>query len=352
MQNKIGKKIQRFIATIMAALMVMTAWVFVEPMSADAVDTGLYSYEVKVVMTDGADAWNNGDLTVYGKSNNGKGSEIQIATKSGLYVNQDSGTYSWCIGSSTSFPSKLTYYYNFGGGFTWRSMAGTLQLYVGGTLVGSQSFSASSSVFSAAKGTVTLTVASSYYPKASSVVFDQSPSSVIMPKTGSTTTSMCTHLNDQYGVRVSSSATGYSKTSSLTSNRSSTTGISCVAGTTTATYDPWTITIANSAKLTDYDTNTITAKVSYTFNGVTVFSSNTFTITDPTYTFTFNGNGGTSISPSASIAAYYYNNPESSQIPSSGVRPGYEFIAMYGDAKNPNYDFTKPTPGTTSGYTG
>ena len=154
------KYFKKSLSLMMAALMLLSCWVFFAP-EAEAVNTGSYPYEVKITMTDGADGWDNGDLKVYGKSNNGKGTETSIATKSGLYVNHDSGTYSWYSSSSTSFPTKLTYYYKFGGGMTWRSMAGTLYLYVNGTQVGSQSFSAKSSAFKAAKGTVTLTVASS-----------------------------------------------------------------------------------------------------------------------------------------------------------------------------------------------
>ena len=325
----------------MAALMLMSCWVFFAP-EAKAVNSGSYNYEFKIVMTDGADGWDNGDLTLYGKPSNGKGTESQITKKSGLYVNQDSGTYSWGTGSSSSFPTRVTYYYKFGGGITWRSMAGTLQLFVNGTLVGEQSFSASSSAFKAASGTVTLTVASGNYPKANTVEMSQ-PEDVTIQKTGNATTSFTSLVKDQYGVIIGSSSTGYSKSVSLSSNRNSTTGISASYGNTTKDNDPCTITVTNTAKLTNYDTNEITATASYSFNGSTKTASKKFTVTDPQYTFSFNGNGGT-ISPT-STTKYYYNKLTSSEFPSDGERAGYEFIAMYGDEKDDSYAVTKPTAG-------
>ena len=329
----------------MAALMIMSCWVFFAP-EAEAVTAGSYNYEIKIVMSDGADGWDNGDLTLYGKNNNGKGAEAQITKKSGLYVNQDSGTYDWLSGSSASFPTRITYYYKFGGGFTWRSMAGKLQLYVNGTLVGEQSFSGNSKAFSAASGTVTLTVASGNYPKANAVVFDANPGNISAPGSNS---SAHYHLNDQYGVRVSSSNS--SPSVSVSSNKTIANGSLTVSNNNNNNaYSVATIKATEGIKQTDVDSQTGTLNVSYNFNGVPKSSSKTFTIYDPQYTFSFNGNGGT-ISPSAAVKKYYYNEINANEIPSSGTKTGYEFIGMYTSAKT-SYDLTKPTAGTTSGYTG
>ncbi|MBR6313595.1 MAG: Ig-like domain-containing protein [Clostridia bacterium] len=67
------------------------------------------------------------------------------------------------------------------------------------------------------------------------------------------------------------------------------------------------------------------------------------------YTHSFNANSG-SITPNTSITKKYYNTIGSG-IPTSGTRAGYEYLAMYGSAKT-EYSTTKPTVGTTSGYTG
>ena len=325
------KYFKKGLSLIMAALMLLSCWVFFAP-EAEAVNSGTYYWRVRVDSGNNTGGWDKGAWVVYGKPNNGKGSETTLSSFS-QYVNfKDTGRIIKS-GSSTSFPTKVTFTYSFGGGMTWREMKGTAYLDVSGnnsswTQVGSVDLGAKSSAFSAAKGTKTITGGN--YPKASSVVFDQAPGAVTVPKTGTETTSMQTHLNDQYGVRVYSSASTYSKTYSLSSNRNSITGVSCAAGSTTTGYDPWTISVDNSAKLTGYDTNTISATVSYTFNGATVSAYKTFVLTDPQYTFSFDANGGNSITPNAAITKYYYNKLSGEQIPSSGVRPGYEFIGMYG----------------------
>lgn len=363
----------------MAALMLLSCWVFFAP-EAEAVDSGDYSVKLYANVTDDAD-YNTETWTIYGKANNGKGSESSFAT-AGKKTSGASGVVTIWEGTTSKFPTKITLYHYAQINVGERTFDAEIFLQIKNKNGNYQNIPLSASVVrdkygtqsvsgqkihwdtdgtgfmgsnGKSRGTFTFTVKnSSDYPKADSVVFDQAPGAVTVPKTSTETkptTTMRTHLNDQYGVRVSSSATGYSKSVSLTSNIKSTTGITCAAGTTTTDYDPWTITVANSAKLTGYDDNTITATASYTFNGLTKTASKTFKVTDPQYTFSFDKNGGESISPSTEITKYYYNKLSDEQIPSSGVRPGYEFIAMYGDEKV-SYDETKPTPGTTTGFTG
>ena len=233
------KYFRKSLSLMMAALMLLSCWVFFAP-EAEAVNSGTYYWRVRVDSGNNTGGWDKGAWVVYGKPNNGKGSETTLSSFS-QYVNFKETGRIIKSGSSTSFPTKVTFTYSFGGGMTWREMKGTAYLDVSGnnsswTQVGSVDLGAKSSAFSAAKGTKTITGGS--YPKASSVVFDLAPGAVTVPKTGTATTSMRTHLNDQYGVRVTSSATGYSKSYSLSSNRGSTTGITCAAGTTTTTYDP------------------------------------------------------------------------------------------------------------------
>lgn len=342
------KYFKKSLSLMMAALMLLSCWVFVAPTKAEAVDSGTYHVQVVVSSNNDTGGWDYGRCTLKGKDKNGKGTESQIWYGGDNKINFN-GDRTWYDGYTDKFPTSVSYAYSFGGGITHRKMDAYIKIVVNGTEI--LSVRSYSYEWGNNKGTKSGSVASGSYPKASSVVFDQAPGAVTVPKTGTATTSMQTHLNDQYGVRVSSSASTYSKTYSLSSNRSSTTGVSCAAGTTTTTYDPWTLSVTNSAKLTGYDTNTISATVSYTFNGATVSAYKTFVVTDPKYTFSFNTNGGNSISPNTAITKYYYNKLTSAEIPSSGVRPGYEFIAMYGDAKL-NYDVTKPTPGSTTGFTG
>lgn len=358
----------------MAALMLLSCWVFFAP-EAEAVNSEQYWYKCYIHADNGADGA-GADFKLQGRKNNGQGTLGTIYTSSGVPKSNGSDYYV-SYGYTDYFPTNFEWHY-WNAARVGRKFSGFILLYVGkdeesamknriyfdisatrNSSYGNCSASDQTMTFSNGFNwyyrdldvTFKGTVRSTYYPKASSVVFDQAPGAVTVPKTGTATTSMRTHLNDQYGVRVSSSASTYSKSVSLTSNRDSTTGISCAAGTTTTTYDPWTITVDNSAKLTGYDDNTITATASYTFNKVTKTASKTFVVTDPQYTFSFDKNGGDSISPSTAITKYYYNYLTAEEIPSSGVRPGYEFIAMYGDKKL-NYDVTKPTPGSTTGFTG
>ena len=344
----------------MAALMLLSCWVFFAP-EAEAVDAGTnYTVVVSATITDADDEIDGWQAKInYNKALNGG---TGTSTADGGSKNGSGESNQTWTANCSGFPTSISWSWTHGRKNHLNSNTGfsaTISVTVNGVTV-SSSGNVSSTAKKAAFGsgsdshTATTTINSSSYPKADSVVFDQAPGAVTVPKTSTETkptTTMRTHLNDQYGVRVSSSATGYSKSVSLTSNIKSTTGITCAAGTTTTDYDPWTITVANSAKLTDYDTNTITAKVSYKFNGVTKTASKTFTVTDPQYTFSFDKNGGKLIDPSTEITKYYYNKLSDEQIPSRGSRTGYEFIAMYGDAKE-NYDVTKPTPGTTTGFTG
>lgn len=345
------KYLKKSLSLVMAALMLMSCWVFFAPTKAEAVNAGNYYYKIVCNFIDTADGWDKGDLTLTGISNNGQGTSNQIIEETGMYVTGSTGDKEWVSATSTDkFPTKLTYEYQFGGGFTFRSMAGTLKLYVGSSsskldLLAEQHFSAKSSAFKAAKGTVTLTVPESKYPKANEVVFDANPGTINAPGTNN---SAHYHLNDQYGVRVSS--VNSSPSVSVTSNKTIANGSLTVTNdNSNGSYSVATINATEGIKQTDVDSQTGTLSVSYTFNGVTKSGSKTFTINDPKYTFSFDGNGG-SISPNAAINKYYYNEIAASEIPSSGTRTGYEFIGMYTD-KRLNYDGSKPTAGTTAGFT-
>ncbi|MGN0468625.1 MAG: RHS repeat domain-containing protein [Acutalibacteraceae bacterium] len=344
------KQFKKGLSLIMTVFMLLSCWVFVTPTKADAVTAGsTYTLKLYATVDDEANGCDN-KLKVTYQTVNGTGSSTTTTYDLGTLLNSGTGSKTQTI-SVPGFPTSMTFSTQRSNSMSTNVIDITItKIEIGSVTVKSPNYTVDTYGWWSKRET---TWNGWEKPKANNVVFDQNPSAVTVPKTGTATTSMRTHLVDQYGVVVGSDA-NYSKTYTLTSNRSSTTGITCAAGTTTSTYDPWTISVTNSAKLKDYDTNTntITAKVSYTFNGFTVFNSKTFVVTDPTYTFSFNVNGGTSISPSASVSKYYYNKLASTLIPSSGVRPGYEFIAMYGTAKDPNYDFTKPTPGSTSGYTG
>ncbi len=359
------KYFKKSLSLFMAALMLMSCWVFFAP-EAKAVNSGEYWYRV-YAKTDNGEGGADGkgfDWTLYGKGNNGTAGEKQMGTKSQL-LKDDDKEYTLFQGTSSSFPTKFTGKY-WNKAVVNRTLSAYVYMLVGTSESDAQQVSLTATAsdsggsgwskasgnhieFKSKKKTVnfTITVNSGSYPKASTVVMTK-PDNVTIPKTGTTTTSFTSYVKDQYGVVIGSSSTGYSKSVSLSSNRSSTTGFKAAYGTTTDSNDPCTITVDNSAKLQKFDDNTITAKASYTFNRATVSKEQSFVATDPTYTFSFNGNGG-SISPNASVKKYYYNTLASSEIPSTGDRAGYDFLGMYGDDKDDSYAGAKPTyPGALS----
>ncbi len=353
------KYFKKSLSLFMAALMLMSCWVFFAP-EAEAVSAGKYYYKLWAVVSDGGDGkyfkW-----TIRGKNNNGTANQTDYEKEIGCVLKSDDTTYTIKEGTASGFPTQI--YGDYYNEVVWpgsRTMKATVHLAVGTdkdhltevSLSASCSTSGGSGSASASGNTIqfdcrkkhvyyTINVVSGSYPKASTVVMTK-PGNVTIPTSGTKTTSFTSYVKDQYGVVIGSSSTGYSKSVSLSSNRSSTTGFKAAYGTTTDSNDPCTITVDNSAKLQKFDDNTITAKASYTFNGATVSNTQSFVATDPTYKFSFNGNGGV-ISPNAAVSKYYYNTLTSSEIPSTGNRAGYDFIAMYGDKKADSYALTKPT---------
>ena len=346
------KYFKKSLSLFMAALMLMSCWVFFAP-EAKAVDSGKYTWRVRGTSNNDTGGWDAGVLTVKGKSNNGKGSETTLYSRSGMYINWKETNKNWSGDqTSDSFPTYLSYYYKFGGGITHRKMDATLYIDVknaSGSWVEILSVRCYSYEWGRNEGTKEGSVETGKYPYANSVVFDKAPNDVTIPKTGTVNSTFRTHVNDQYGVRVASTASSYAKNVSLKSSRNSLQGYNWSWDSTQNGYDPGKVTVGNSAKLTAYDSNVISVTASYTFNGVTKTALKSFTATDPTYKFSFDGNGGT-IAPNAAASDYYYNPIPADKIPSSGVKTGYEFIGMYKDARH-NYAAAKPVAGETAGLT-
>lgn len=329
------KYFKKSLSLFMAALMLMSCWVFFAPTKAEAVGAGKYKVRLEIDSENDTGGWNHGKVGLYGKNNNGKGSEKRFWYEENHLVNFK-GKRDWYDAETDCFPTKFEYEYSFGGGFTWREMKFTVRIFVNGTEVASEHHSAKSSAFSTAKGTKTTTVGTGNYPKANAVVFDAAPGTINAPGSNS---SAHYHLNDQYGVRVSSGNS--SPSVSVKSNKTIASGSLTVSNNNSNnSYSVATIKATEGVKQKDVDSQTGTLSVSYTFNGVTKSGSKDFTINDPQYTFSFNGNGGT-ISPNAAVTKYYYNTLATEQIPSSGNRTGYEFLGVYADA-HLNYAATKP----------
>lgn len=330
------KYFKKSLSLFMAALMLMSCWVFFAPTKAEAVGAGKYKVRLEIDSGNDTGGWNHGKVGLYGKNNNGKGSEKRFWYEENHLVNFN-GKRDWYDAETDYFPTKFEYEYSFGGGVTWREMKFTVRIFVNGNEVASEYHSAKSSAFKTAKGTKTTTVGTGNYPKANAVVFDADPGTINAPGSNS---SAHYHLNDQYGVRVSSSNS--SPSVSVKSNKTIPNGSLTVSNNSNGDYSVATIKATEGVKQKDVDSQTGTLSVSYTFNGVTKSGSKDFTINDPQYTFSFNGNKGV-ITPNAAVSKYYYNTLASTEIPSTGDRAGYEFLGMYGDQKADSYAGTKPT---------
>lgn len=354
-----GKKT---LAMLLTVVMLMTAWVFVAPEKAEAVSVGSYPVKFYANVSDEANGCRN-NVTITYITNNGKGNTTSQTYSLNSLLASGTGNGKTQTINVPGYPTKFS--------FDIRRSSGSpnvinVRLYrvdIGNKQVVNDGYTIDTKAWwdprSWSWDPNNCKTSNWTAPRAETVVFDQNPSNVTLPKSGNTTTSFRTHLLDQYGVVVGSDA-GYTKSASLTSNRNYLTGYSNAWGTTTSGYDPNTITMTQAARiLNNYDNNTITATASYTFNGVSKSASKSFTVTDPQYVFYLNPNKGEIYHNNQWYSSQQYytksygNTLPSSQCPTQGRRTGYEFIGMYsGSAKADNFSFTKPTAGSTSGYTG
>ncbi|MBR2079504.1 MAG: InlB B-repeat-containing protein, partial [Clostridia bacterium] len=357
----IGKKT---LSVFLAVLMVLTAWVWVAPTEASAIDAGTYYVRVSYYCDDkydGGSAYTGTSFTGEGAgyaityaANNGQGTSDEkvinltdecksnFTTKSKVTV---------CEG----FPTAV-HYYNRGGTIFSRTY-GITKVEVASTSTGTwhtlwegniEADAASTAwkaridkngatkVNTGTGGWETWTAGTTTWesPKANEVVWDATPSNFTIPNS----TYGRTHCVDQYGVTL-----GVNPTDSFTSTP--TTGLSGSTSNGT-TYSQYTITASNSARMLTLGTNSRSVKMtaSYTFGGATVSDSKSFTITDPKYTITFNKNASNASNMAPATYSVYYGESLASQAvidnastyPTAGNRTGHTFIGMYDAAEGGN----------------
>lgn len=364
--TRTGKKT---LSVFLAALMVMTAWVFVAPQKALAATTtsGAYYYKVTLQVTGGDPTNLQFKTTLYGKSEHGtNSSETQIATKdytsnTNFSVNT---TYDIMEGTTSAgvFPTRLYLYDNNGAKYKLdRSIKAYWHIYVGNdesnlTEVYLDAFCESQETEKteviSGKGAywywqaknlwvggsanyfkIHYSVNSDYYPTASKVVWTQSPSDITIANS-TTAKSYCA---DQYGVRLPIDPT-YSFSSSSTAGLS---GARTLA-TDGASYK---VTADNNARMSGEGNNerdvTITATYP-AFNGNTPSSdtaTKTFKVIDPTHTTTINANGGT-LKTTAAISRQWgdkYN------VTPDAIYNGYTLIGFYQTKQGPFLNENTPT---------
>ena len=374
----------------LAALMLLTAWVFVAPEKAAAVSSGTYKYRMAAWHPDANRGMEHDEKTIkiYGRLNGQGGNDYNAnltLSKNALDMDRSSNpTYfpsasgadisGFPVGIQMSaIPSNngtmdahlyiLLQVYN-NETSTWVTVAGS-----------SSSFWTNGSVSCGnhPTGSDIWLSDTSLLPKANKVEFQSSPGGKTIPKTnangtnGSTTFSdhFETYIKDQYGVKVSSSASGYSRSiSSIKIGDTSTDfpGVSIESDSTTTTADKWKTTVTSAAQYestTEYQ-RTAKVTVSYTFNSTTKTASKTFTLTDPKYKFTMNGNGSTTnpgyayVSQSA-YQTWYDDNTKPDPTYAEkyyhylfgsapwGFRAGYAFGNVYNERNDDNYGWDDST---------
>ena len=350
---------KRTLAVFMAALMLLTAWVFVAPEKADAATAGntrtlsiTYSWSTPRNF-DGASSLKA--TVTYDKSTiggTGTGTASATLSKTSFDSGEHSGTFTLTAtvaGTPTSIAWSATLEKNgslIGSkkiSVSWSSgSVGGYSVSGGGWSMSSDtSWNGSGSSGKSATSTVTCTA-----PAVTSVNVSVSPTSLTIPKTNSSTITVTSYALDQYGFRLATSKAG---SPTITANY--TTGTTVGTPNTSGATDSTTITIANGAKMSN-NTNSKTVTVTAKYGSKT--NTATYTLTDPQYTYAFNGNGGTlTTNHTASFTTYYGNRATDAgkSVATAGERAGYEFIGVYDSQKTDNYGATKPTT-SSSGYTG
>jgi len=350
---------KRGLSVFMAALMLMTSWVFFAPEKAEAVTAGKYKITLWAWVGDEANGCNN-TLKVNYRLNNGTGgTDSQTFNLNNLIANgtgDKEQTYT-CDG----FPTSMTFRTERSSGSPNVINIRIKKIIIGDVSVKDPEYTVDTTAWWSPRET---TWSDWAYPKATTAVIDSQPGNVTIPISGTASTTFKAYVKDQYGVKISSGATGYTRAVSVANTTTFTspdsqTGISAAYNSTDANSDTFNINVTNSAKKQKIDSFKEKATVTYKFNeGTASASTSEFTVTDPKYAFKLNPNGGKIWHSNKwfdyqdQYSIYYYNTLSSTFVPSKGEKEGYEFIGMYTSNNKNSYSLTKPTAGTTAGYTG
>lgn len=306
MKKTIKTYSRRTLSIVMSLLMIMTAWVFVAPQKAEAIDTVTSTSSFSASCS-----WASGSPS--------KDSQITINSISASISSVNATTVN--VNVSVSATASKSGASVFG---TTRSWSGTLNVYVNGVSIGTVSASGSAKMYSLGDSTKDCSWSGSKSATRSiSSVALSGTSSVDIPATGSTTATYTAYGKDQFGVRFTGNVT-FSNNGSFSGSTSR-----------GSSYDTYTMTLTSAGR-------TAQASKNYTITATVGGKSATYTLTTYSkYRFTYDKNGGATLgSPT-----YYdarYGSTVGSNFPTTGTRIGYEFLGM-STAGTSNYDATKPT---------
>ena len=313
---KTGKKV---LSVFMAALMVMTAWVFFAPEKAEAATAGQYYYRVTFQVTNTMD---NVQMlsTLYGRKNNGTGDEVAIASKNYTSDKDFSGTMLFMEGWTDNgvFPTRFHIGDNNGAKYYMdRDREGYWHVYVGPNnsnltevYLNAVKHSSEAENMSVGSGqgakwywqvrnnwftgkvnrfNIDYNVAGSYYPYINSLTEISGVSNITMPKTGAgnKTEQYTATASDQYGKTWYADPTFYIRANEPTDYNSaktaeSLTGLSISGGK---------LTVTPSAQIDGEEINR-TVWISCVA-GTDKWAKKKVTLTDPIYKITFVQDGVT-----------------------------------------------------------
>ena len=331
-----GKKA---LSVFLAALMVMTAWVFVAP-EAEAITAG--TYKVKVVMqTDNQfDTWDKNGAPVkinYVKTDNNATSDSVSATINEKWFDDTKEhtiyeqTVSWYPTSVTVTGRKND---------PWGSTKGqfTVWFYVDDVEIAR---SQTNKFGDGEYFSLTLTTPEGKIPTPTVIECSSKPSaSYKIPKDGEGSLAIkhVTYCKDQYGKVMALTPT--------ISNSGDMTGITSSESNGTDKYTH-TLTVTSNAKMDGTtDSRTMTTKATYSYRNKSKDCSHSFVLNDPKYTYTFNNTHGGTVTPAngATVTKAYGNT---FGLTPSGSRSGFSFLGYFlGGVIDDSYD-TDNTSGKT-----
>ena len=334
-----NKGVKKTLAVFLAALMVMSCWVFT-PVSfkAEAINMGTYHVKIIIHATNGFDTQDKKGETLYinykKTDNNGTtGSTTAFiqedwfeTTWNGAGANRGEYVHTILESDVAWFPTRISVsgQKNNDGLFTTDGSF-EIDLIVNGITLGT----AKSGTFKGkAHFSASYDVTSSQLPTPSEIIWDQDPSNIVIPNS----TVAKSHCKDQYGVNMACTPEWSLESTPID-------GLSGTASSDNSSAS-YTITANNDARMSGQGNNerTVTVKATYNHNG-TKSATKTFKVIDPQYQATLypNDNG---VSTPASLLSYY--GDKIGNVPNI-AREGYTLIGFYPTAQGPFFYDDMPT---------
>ncbi len=344
----------------MAALMLMSCWVFFAPTKAEAASAGSYKWKVTLYVEENYDWKHDAQYISVGYyTNNGYGTNWQYDNESRFWVEKnqyenDKANYSF-EGWSKGFPTRVRLSTMRNNNKVWNANYRCI-LYVdkGGTWVEI-----------ANSGKVTGIKRKQYlkdlsvgdcsannpnWPKATSISFSASDQAVDIPTWGSSNweKTVTATVKDQYGVNWYQAPASWSIGTTTAANQ----GYTGASISNSGEADSTKLTIEPKAQTANKSTDGYQKDLYLKATRGNASGTVKFTLNNPTYTWTYNDNNpnsnasvvinrsnGTTYTGTYSEVQRYYYLPK--LYPTNATRVGYNFFGFYSE-KNP-ISYTKDT---------